>query len=165
MSKNFFFFRHALATHRLDGYGDEIVTAEILPEGKPPVERMASFLKEIPTDLQYVSPLKRCQQTAHIVSSITGKHFVVDGRLTEYRGEVPEESITDLRKRCQDFLRELESTDSRTILICTHGAVIAALYHLLVKKDFTEKDQYDYPATGELWSLRDGQLESFDFNA
>jgi broad specificity phosphatase PhoE len=162
--KRLLLFRHALATHSLHGYGDKILSAKILPEGIPPIERMAAFLKEMPTDRNFVSPVVRCQQTVEIMEKINGKVFITDKRLTEFQGEQPTETFVDLRNRCQNFLDEIRSLEAESILVCSHGGVIATLKYLLLTGTFTEAEQYEYPATGELWIIHDHKVESFDFN-
>jgi broad specificity phosphatase PhoE len=156
--------RHALATHSLHGYGDQILSAKILPEGIPPIQRMATFLKEIETEQNVVSPVLRCQQTAQIITKETGKIFLTDSRLGEYKGELPSETFAEFKERCKLFWKDIQESAAETFLICSHGAVIAGLRHFCIEADFSEEQQYDYPSTGELWILRDNKLESFDFN-
>src|SRR5258708_6220560 len=122
--KTFLLFRHGLSTHSLHGYGDKILTAELLPEGIPPIQRMAEFLKEMPTDVNFVSPVLRCQQTAKIIEQGSGKVFMTDDRLSEYQARESTEEFTELRERCQDFLTEVQAMSAANILICSHGAVI-----------------------------------------
>lgn len=159
-NKTLYLFRHALATKSLFGYGDKILTAEILPEGKPPIERMADFLKTVPSDFNVCSEITRCQQTAGIVTEKTGKQFTLDKRLNEYY----KESFGQLRDRVKDFLRDIEATKHKDILICTHGAVVTAIKNLILKNKFTMFQLYDYPKTGVLLIINGKHIEELDFN-
>lgn len=160
MNKTFYIFRHGLSTKSLFGYGDKIVTAELLPEGRPPIEKMAKYLKKINTDFNVRSEFIRCQQTAEVVTKETNKQFLTDKRLNEYN----EESFTELRSRAKKFLQDIEKSECKNILICTHGAVIAALKNLILKDKFTIFQLYDYPKTGVLIKIKDNKIEEFDFN-
>lgn len=160
MKKTFYLFRHALATKSLFGYGDKIVTAQILPEGIPPIKRMAKFLKTIPTDFNVRSEFIRCRQTAAIVTKIAGNQFITDKRLNEYN----EESFSNLRNRVKEFLQDMKKSNYKNILICTHGAVIAATKNLLLKNRFGLLNLYDYPKTGVLLIIKDEKIAEIDFN-
>lgn len=160
MNKTFYIFRHGLATKSLLGYGNKIVTAELLPEGKPPIEKIGKYLKNITTQYNVRSEFIRCQQTAAIVTKETGKEFATDKRLNEYHNE----SFGELRNRVKDFLQDIEKSDNTDILICTHGAVIAALKNLITKNSFTVLQLFDYPKTGTLVSIKNGKIETLDFN-
>ncbi|MBI2430813.1 MAG: histidine phosphatase family protein [Candidatus Levybacteria bacterium] len=159
-NKTFYIFRHGLATKSLFGYGDKIVTAELLAEGKPPIEKMANYLKKIPSQFNVCSEFVRCRQTAAIVTKKTGKKFTFDKRLNEYN----EESFNDLRDRVKDFLQYIEKSNYQSVLICTHGAVIAAIKNLVLRNKFTLFQLYDYPKTGVLLVIKDGKIEEIDFN-
>src|SRR5260221_9100885 len=113
--KTLILFRHGLAKKDLGEYGDQILTASLLPEGKPPIERMAKFLKEVGTDLNFVSPLPRCQQTAEIVQEVTGKAFTIDQRLSEYRAEMRDEPFVNFAQRCRSFFDEFQNQGSETV--------------------------------------------------
>jgi len=162
--KTLLLFRHALSTRSLDGYGDQILTASILPEGLAPIKKMAEFLKEVNTDANFVSPVLRCRQTAAVVTEVTGKDFVMDPILSEFQAEVPNETFAHLRSRCQEFLDKIETQSFETVLVCSHGGVIAGLQQLLLNGNFVEEELTNYPSTGELWIVRDHKLEAFDFN-
>ncbi len=158
--KTFYLFRHALATKSLFGYGDKIVTAEILKEAIPPIERMADFLKTVPSDFNACSEFTRCRQTAAIVTKKTGKQFTLDKRLNEYY----DESFGDLRDRVKDFVEDMQTAKHTSILICTHGAVVAAIKNLILKNTFGILKLYDYPKTGVLLIIKGGRVEEIDFN-
>lgn len=159
-NRTLYLFRHALATKSLFGYGDKILTAEILPEGIPPIERMADFLKTVPSDFNVCSEIKRCQQTAAIVTKRAKKEFIFDKRLNEYY----KESFGQLRDRVKDFLRDIEVTKHKDILICTHGAVVTAIKNLILKNKFTMFQLYDYPKTGVLLIINGKSIKEIDFN-
>ena len=166
--KNYYIFRHGLATHSTTGYGDEIFSAHILPEGKKAIERMAEYLKNISTDFNVSSELIRCQETAEIVSRVTGKKFATDSRINEYSAEenYSNESFEAFRQRLLTFLLELEQDEAKqTIIICTHGAVIAGIKHILTEGRFTTDSRFDFPAPGVLIIVKpDGTIKEMDFN-
>jgi len=162
--KTLYLFRHALATHNPAGYGDQILTANILPEGIPPIQRLAENLKQYPVEYAIRSEVKRCQQTAEIVSGITSLEFDHDPRLNEFYNE----SFEAFRDRTQDFLDDLTKQPAQQIVICTHGAVISAFKGFLLEDGVQNFEQLDnvnnYPSTGVLWIIKDGKLEASDFN-
>ncbi|QQG40718.1 MAG: histidine phosphatase family protein [Candidatus Levyibacteriota bacterium] len=160
MNKTFYIFRHGLSTKSLFGYGDKIVTAELLPEGKPPIKKMGKYLKNVSTDFCVRSEFIRCQQTSDIIAKATNKKFINDKRLNEYN----DETFDNLRDRTKDFLENIEKSNYKDILICTHGAVIAALKNLILKNKFTIFQLYDYPKTGMLLIIKEGKIEEIDFN-
>jgi broad specificity phosphatase PhoE len=166
----FLIFRHGLATLSTTGYGDQIYSAKLLPQGIPAVERLAKFLANQPTDFNFVSPVLRCQQTAQIVTDATGKTFETDQRLNEYN----DETFAQLGKRIEDFLEEkiaaaetFTNEDKAivlTFLICTHGAVIAGLKNFLLKNEFLPADEMDFTQPGELLEIAQGKSTITSFN-
>jgi broad specificity phosphatase PhoE len=159
--KTYYIFRHGqtFATTRNSGYGLRRLSAGILDSARPTIIKMADFLKTVPTDLNLTSPIPRCRETAQIITLETGKKFVADWRLTEMM-----EPVAVLRCRVQNLIKQIERSDFETVLICTHGAVIAALVCLITKKHFSAKDLMDYPPPGILIKIKDGKIEEFDFN-
>jgi len=125
MSKIYYIFRHGLtyALQTSTSYGDSILTAPIIDEGREAIEKIGEYLKDKMTDFNVSSPIIRCKQTSGIVSKITGKEFVFDERLTEYNME----SQTSLEDRLKSLLSEINEKDYEKIAICTHGAVISVL--------------------------------------
>ncbi len=162
MSKTYYIFRHGetFATLKNRGYGLKIISASILESAKPVINKMALFLKNIPTDYNATSPYRRCLQTTQIITDITGKQFVIDKRLSEFFLE----TFGRLRNRVQNFINQMESSDHQTILICTHGAVMTAFISLLSKDEFRARDLSDYPRPGILIKISNGQIEEYDFN-
>lgn len=166
--KTYYILRHALATHSTTGYGDEIVSAHILPEGRKAIERMAKYFTDIPSDANITSELIRCRETAKIITDTTGKSFITDKRLNEYSAEenYSNESFEQFRQRLLLFLLDLEQDETKqTILICTHGATMAGLKHILIEGRFTTDNRFDFPAPGVLLNIKsDGTVEEKDFN-
>ncbi len=166
--KTFYLFRHALA--RLPGqhYGGEILTASIIPEGRQAIEKMATYLGTQTIDSFQVSPLKRCLQTAQIISKQVTTPYVVDKRLSEYSPEHEAdlgETFSDFNQRLVDLTRDLFTSSHLHVAICTHGAVIAGLSHTLLQKPFDLSQLEEYPSPGVLWILKDGHIQEMDFNA
>lgn len=159
--KTYYIFRHGetVATKRNTGYGTQIFSARILESAKPIITRMALSLKDIRSDLHLTSPILRCRQTAQLITLETGKKFTVDWRLTEIMEPFP-----ILKWRIKNFLNQAEKSGFQTILICTHGAVIAGLVAFLTKGDFIAGDLVNYPPPGTLIKVGNGKIEEFDFN-
>jgi len=149
-----------LATHSKTGYGDKILTAEILPEGIPPVKRIGAYLREIPYDFGACSEFIRCRQTAAIVSEITGRGFVPDARLNEQY----QESFDAVRDRVRAFVIEMQQSPHQHIWVCTHGIVIAALKHLILTGSFAQKDELDYILPGEILVIHAGESQVIRLN-
>lgn len=159
-TKNWYIFRHGLATHSTQGYGDRILTAEVLPEGIPPIRRLGRYMQSVPFDDGVRSELIRCQQTAAIVTEATGRQFRADPRLNEqYR-----ESFEVVRDRVHSFVEETLATPAQHIWVCTHGVIIAALKSFLTHGDFRRGDETDYTLPGQLLIIRgeDPDVIKFD---
>lgn len=149
MTPHWYIFRHGLATHSKTGYGDQIVTAQVLPEGIPPVQRLARYMQPLPYDHGVRSEFLRCQQTAAIVTEITGRAFVTDVRLNE----AVNESFESVRERVGAFVTEMQAASYEHLWVCTHGIVIAALKHWITEGDFKKRDENDYIMPGELLKI------------
>ena len=145
-NKTIYLLRHGLATTSKWGYGRRKMTADLLPQGEQVVEKIANYCKGIPDSYNVSSDIPRCRHTAEIISLATGKSFSFDKRLTEYYRE----SFADLKKRVARFLEEALLVKEKNIIICTHGSVIAAMIHLIIKGEFVFRDRLDYPKEGEL---------------
>lgn len=148
--QTFYLFRHGLATHSLTGYGDQILTASLLPEAYPTVHRLGAFLAQFTLDQCLSSPIPRCQQTTAVVTKHIGKPFMTDERLTEYWPEV----FAPFHARLTDLVSELQRDQARHIAICTHGSVIAGLQHLLRGEPFTETEINDFPEPAGLLIIK-----------
>jgi len=158
-AKQWIIFRHGLATHSKTGYGDRIVTAEVLPEGRPPIQRLGIYLKDKPFEYGVRSEFIRCQQTAQIVTDATGHVFVPDSRLNEQ----VKENFEQVRARVAHFVQETSALPYQHIWICTHGIIIAALKSLLIKGAFTPGDANDYTQPGQLLIIQEQTAEVIRF--
>ncbi|MEK9143493.1 MAG: histidine phosphatase family protein [Patescibacteria group bacterium] len=154
-----YLFRHALATHSQSGYGDNILTATILPEGIPPIERMAEYIRGLPKSVNWSSELLRCGQTTNIITKITGRTFTTDARLNEYYNE----TFEVFRKRIASWLDGMMTLHPSIVLVCTHGAVIAGLKHLIIEGEFLESQSFDYPKCGQLLVVTRKRSAVLDF--
>jgi len=132
----------------------------ILPEAVPALKRLAAYLKNIPSDLNASSQFKRCTQSAEIITGITGKEFSVDSQLNEYY----KETFDTFRKRIKNFITKVERNNYQTVIVCTHGAVISAIKHLLLKGSFGKFQLLDYPKPGILVCIEDKKIKQIDFN-
>lgn len=164
--KTYYIFRHAITFYSKNGlpYGDNQLTAEILEEGIPPIERLALHLKNLKIDAFYSSELLRCRQTSEIASNIMNIPFETDARINEIYVNSPE-SFNNFEVRLKHFLKSTEESLSQSIAICTHGATIAGLKNIIMTGSFSIIDLSDYPKSGELWTVTSKKLETVDFNA
>lgn len=162
MRQTFYIFRHGetFATKAGTGYGIRVFTAPILEEGIPTLEKMGVYLKDIHSDYNVSSQVKRCRQTVAIIGKESKKEFVFDKRLNEYFIE----SFGHFRNRIKSFLLEMEEKQYETILICTHGAVIAGLISLLTGKNFQPYNLFTYPEPGVLTIIKDKTTQQINFN-
>ena len=156
-----YIFRHGMAVYPHEVYGSRVLTAELLPEGIPPIQRLAQYLMPVASDYQACSEVLRCRQTAAIVTEASGKTFVIDPRLKEYH----EETFDDLSERTKAFSDELQQSSYQNVMVCTHGSVIAALKHYLTEGRFDRRHETDYIQTGQLLIINDDKsVEVLDFN-
>ena len=49
-----YIIRHGMAVYPNQGYGNRVLTAELLPEGIPPIQRLARYLTSRPVRLSGV---------------------------------------------------------------------------------------------------------------
>ncbi len=168
----FLIFRHGLATRNPNGYGEQILSAPLLDEGIPAIEKLGLFLAKSAGDFQYCSEILRCRQTAEIVTKITDKQFVFDARLNEYHQEPfpqfverVDSFLVETIEKADRFKQTRDATEEPvTIWICTHGAVIAALKHLLLEGSFSQENELDYTQPGELLEIWKKSLQLHIFN-
>ena len=160
--KTYYIFRHGetKATLKGRGYGFRNRSARILEIGKPVIEEMAQFLKDIPSDYNVSSEYIRCQETAEIITNIANKQFVFDKRLNEFFFE----TFSHMRRRVREFLDEMEGSNHQTILVCSHGAILAGLISFLTKGEYPASDLTSYPPPGILIKIENGKVEQWDFN-
>lgn len=154
-----YLFRHARATKSKVGYGEEILSAKILPEGIPPIKRMAEYIQRLPKSVNWSSELLRCAQTTNIITKITGRTFVTDARLNEHHNE----TFEAFRKRIASWLDGIMRLHPSVVLVCTHGAVIAGLKRLLLEGVFLESQSFDYPKCGQLLVVTRKRSAVLDF--
>ena len=164
---DYYIFRHGDTTQsskRLIGIfrNSNSFDLPVLPKGIPALEKIGKYLKDVPTQKNFVSPFIRCIDSAKIVSRISGKKFIIDDRIRELENNG--EKFTNFRSRVGDFITDLEKNNYSAISICTHGAVIAALKHLLTNGKFCFFQIIDYPDPGNLTIIKNGKIEKIYFN-
>jgi broad specificity phosphatase PhoE len=161
----FYIFRHAetFPSKNTGGiYDENNFATPVLSSGKDITIKLAQYLKDIPSDLNVSSPFERCKETVEIITQVTGKKFIFDERVGEYF----QISYPDFRARIEDFLKEIEGRDYQNIIICTHGAVMSQIVHLLCD----DKPEEDIPIsegknTGILVMVEDRSIKEINFNA
>ena len=158
--KTFYLVRHGLATFSLHGYGKRKLTAPLLPEGITAIKKLAVELKNVGESANISSEIIRCRETSAIIAEITGKEFSFDKRLNEEYHE----TIKEIRDRVQSLLDEVVALPQSNIILCTHGAIIAAIKNLLIKNKFVTSQQHDFPQTGELVIINDKTVNTINFN-
>lgn len=142
-------------------YGDKMLTAEILPKGIPAIKRVAKYLKDIDTDYNYTSELKRCVETAKIISEVTGKKFETN----KYLNEKLEPDFQSFLTRMKKAVEEFEGVSGKTYLFCTHGAVISALKYLLLTGRYDIDNLMDFPDPGTVLVVTPKEEKLLNFNA
>jgi len=161
----FYIFRHGETLESSKGIhysAENVKTADILPGSRAVIKGLAEYLKSVPTDFNTSSPLIRCVNTTKIINEVTGKVFVYDERLTEFTFQLGE-TFEQMAERTKNFLEELKTKNYKSIAICTHGAGISALKHLITKGEYTLEDLQDYPKPGVLLIIRDKEVEYLNF--
>ena len=158
--KIFYLVRHGLATHSLHGYGRRKLTAPILPESIPSIQKIAQYLKTVKNSFQVSSEIIRCRHTSAIISQETGKVFTIDKRLNEEYHE----TIGEIRARVQNVLKDIEKKPEAHIIICTHGAIIAGIKNILINNAFVTKDMTDYSAPGTIIIIEGKKCQILNFN-
>lgn len=134
----------------------------ILPKSRYALEKIGEYLKNIPTDANFTSPYLRCRQSSEIVEEKTGKKFIVDERIRELRDDL--KGALKFEKRVKEFLDEIEKKEYKSVAICTHGAVIAAIKHIVREGRFFYFQGIDFPSPGKLMILKDKKVEILNFN-
>ncbi len=157
----FYIIRHGLATHSLVGYGDSILTAELLPEGMPAVERLAAHMRDqqLVAHEVWSSPVKRCMQTAKIVADVMALPQHSEPRISEQVNE----TLGEIVQRISSWLDDVIETKPSAVVVCTHGAVIAVLTHFLLGRD-GQIDEQDYVKPAGLRLIQGGKhISEHDF--
>lgn len=159
----YYLFRHGETydtKYRIPYDDKTVVSSNILPESKSVIKRLANYLKNKDTDYSVSSPVKRCKQTVEVIKEETGIAFMFDKRLTEYYNE-PFEQMVD---RLKNFLKESKEKGFKSMAVCSHGEPISALINLLTKGSFSEADLHQFPPTGVLVKVAEGNTKFIDFN-
>lgn len=126
MKTKYYIFRHGetfVTTNKSLGYGTKVFSADILKQCFPALEKLGQHLKNIPTNYNVSSKIKRCRQTVEIISKESEKIFQFDPRLNEFFFELP----FFFKRRVRSFLKEIDQNNYEVVAICTHGAVINEL--------------------------------------
>ena len=163
--KTYYIFRHGetFVTASIFGigwYGFHNREVHILQSGIPTIKRLAGYLKNIPTDLNFCSEYLRCRETAKIVTDITGKKFTTDNRLNDYTSG----SFKNFSGRLNDFIKYTQTSPGKIFLICTHGANISGISRLLLTGKFSLWQALQYPRPGILTIVKNGKKTIMDFN-
>lgn len=157
-----YLFRHGetFATRDSREYGDQVLTAPILDSGKPAIVKIGQYLADKNIDVFISSEILRCQQTSEIVSREINKQFTTDPRLNEYYNE----TFGQMRGRIIKFIDSLDQYKGKTVLVCTHGACLSALKHLLLFGKYELQNLMDFPKPGVIWEVVDSGLHEVNFN-
>ena len=165
---DFYIFRHGDTKDsgsllaKIIGHQGDTHMLPILPKGKPALERIGNFLKNIPTDADFCSPYLRCKESVKIVGSIAKKKYEIDERIRELENNG--ESFTSFKKRIGDFLNEIDKKNYSAVSICTHGAVIAAIKHFETCGKFYIFQVLDFPNPGNLIIVKNREINTINFN-
>jgi broad specificity phosphatase PhoE len=160
MNQTWYLFRHALATYSTTGYGDQILTASILPEAVEPINKIAQYLNSVKPSSNFTSEILRCLQTTVIITGITKQIFINDSRLNEFY----KEKFNQFSKRIESFVHDVSQIESPNIIICTHGSVISGIRHFVANGKFNNSDLFKYPACGELLEIVNKKCIIHNFN-
>ena len=163
----FYIFRHGDTVNtggikRLWRNGGGPRNLPILQKSKYALGEMGKYLKDIPTDANFTSPYLRCRQSSEIVREFSGKKFVTDERIRELRDDI--HGFVHFKKRVKEFLKEIEDKGYKSVAICTHGAVIAAIKHLVIDGKFFYFQGIDFPSPGKLMVIEDKKVKILNFN-
>lgn len=143
-------------------YGKDVETADILPEGVPPIRRLAKYLKDKETDANFTSPYLRCVKTSAIVTEVTEKKFTIDERLHDWNQAI--ETTEQMAKRIEDLWIFLNQKGFKGVLVCTHGYPISVLTSLAQTGKFDLSNLDNFPNTGTLVEIVNGDYKLLDFN-
>ncbi|MGA3291548.1 MAG: histidine phosphatase family protein [Candidatus Microgenomates bacterium] len=134
----------------------------ILPKGLPALKRIGKYLKNIPIDANFCSPYLRCIESIKIVGNSANKKYQFDERIREL--ENGNEKLIDFHKRIDNFLDEIYTKKYSAVLICTHGAVIAAIKYLITRGNFSFLQLIDFPKPGNLIIIKNKKVYTINFN-
>ena len=138
--------------------------------GRAQAARAGEYLKHIPFDACYVSPLSRTMETAELATGRDRASFISEERIIEisfgsmegstleqldddfkrfflspeqYEPIPGAESFRELTARISDFLEELKSKPYQHVLVVSHGAAIHALLLVVEKRELATFWQQD----------------------
>jgi broad specificity phosphatase PhoE len=163
---DYYIFRHGYTKEILDNIDydkERVISAEIIPEKSYAIEKLGSYLKNIPTDFNVSSPFLRCKQTAEIVTEASGKQFTFDDRLGEFVFQFGEE-FSQMSARIKNFVEDIQTRNYHAVTICAHGGSISAIKHWLNEGVYDFDDLQDYPNPGVLTIIKNKIIEEIDFN-
>ncbi len=154
-------FRHGETFYTRDGvnYGDKQLTISILDEGVPALMRMGEYLKKENISEWYSSPFKRCVDSMKVVKEVAGGGYKTDERMGEFYKKDWGQFVEGIR----EFLGEIEKKGIEKVGVCTHGAVLAGIRHLLIEGVFEREQMHEHPDPGVLWIIEKGKLEKISF--
>lgn len=135
---------------------------DILPKATPALKRIGGYLKDVPTDADFCSPYIRCVKSAKIVTEISKKKYQIDERIREI--EKNGEGFINFRARVSSFLDEIQKKNYSAVSICTHGAVISAIQHLVTTNRFIVIQKYFFPQPGYLTIIKNRKIRVINFN-
>lgn len=161
--KKIYLFRHGetIATqNRFQWYGIHFFSADILPIGVPTIEKLGEYLKDVKTDLNLTSPFKRCKTTSGIVGKKSNKEFTWHSLLTDHFFIVPP---LIFKRRVKRFYKEIMQSSAESIAVCTHEAVIKAIYNLYCKENNFKMDLKLNSKPGVLTILSNGEVQQISF--
>ena len=120
------------------------------------------YLGKIKPDACYTSTYLRCLQSVKIVENYIPNKFVKDERIRELRSDT--KGFIGFTKRVHDFIKDIETKGYSSVAVCTHGAVMAALKHLLIHGKFYYIQGLDFPSPGNLIKIKEKKFEIINFN-
>lgn len=161
-NKTLYLFRHGetFATRDTVPYGEQVLSAPILPEGKPIIEKLGKHLADKNIEYFVSSEMLRCRQTSEIVSGHVKLNFETNAKINEFYNE----TFEAFKARVSNFVAEIEAREENVIAVCTHGGCLSALKHLIINDKYSEYQLLDYPRPGVLMKIENGSLAETDFN-
>ncbi len=163
MSKTYYIFRHGETYYSKNviPYGENELTAEILPEAKITTQKLAIQLQKFQIEKAFRSEFLRCRQTVEIIETNSSLKFEAEPLLNEFT----ESSFDVFEERMETVIQKLESLAETHIALCTHGANVAGFKKLLTGHEFTSHDLMYYPKTGVILVISEGVISEIDCNA
>lgn len=151
---------HTFATKLNVPYGSFVFSAKLLPESYPALHSIGKYLQKTHFDYFCSSEISRCRETASILEQELHITYETTPRLNEFANE----SIHELADRVRSFLAYTKKQQYTSILIVTHGAVIACLKHLVLHDSFSLLQLSDYSGPETLAVLSKDSWKVMDFS-